>query len=176
MTERGAQRDAAAEADNADLARVLVEEQRQVRDQFLRQHVATVRRVHLAVDGERQRSGEPLDRDRGSCPLAVVEQRAGLELSLQIKILRHVWRVEIRAAREERAIPRSADDRDYRGDDGGDCADEVRPRAQPAPRQDDRRRSDQRDARYPERRLKPTRGMNTKPASEFSNAPTVLTA
>ena len=47
---------------------------------LLRQHVAAVRRVHLAVDGERGRSGEPLDRDRGRCALAVVEQRAGFEL------------------------------------------------------------------------------------------------
>ena len=40
MAQRRAERDAAAEADDADLARVLVQQQRQVREQLLRQHVA----------------------------------------------------------------------------------------------------------------------------------------
>jgi hypothetical protein len=60
MAQRRAERDAAAEADNRHPLRRRVKEQRQVRHQLLRQHVAAVRRVGLAVHRQRRRAGEPL--------------------------------------------------------------------------------------------------------------------
>ena len=50
MCQRRAECHAAAEADDVDTARVVVQQQRQVGEQLLRQHVPAGRGVHLAVD------------------------------------------------------------------------------------------------------------------------------
>jgi hypothetical protein len=59
MGKRGSQRDAAAQTKNRRAFRVGVEQQRHVREQTLRQHVAGIRRIDLAVDRQRGRSGKP---------------------------------------------------------------------------------------------------------------------
>ena len=51
--------------DDADPARALVQEQRHMRKQSLREHVAGVRRVDLAVDRERGHTGRAPDADGG---------------------------------------------------------------------------------------------------------------
>ena len=83
----------------------LVQQQRQVRDQLLRQHVAAIRGVGLAVDRERRRAGQLLHRHRRRRALLVIEQLAGLELRFEIEILRHVRRVHVDAGRQQLAIP-----------------------------------------------------------------------
>ena len=64
-------------------ARGGVQQQRHVREQALRQHVAGVRGVDLAVDGERRGAGRLADRHRGRGAFLVVEQVAGGERDLQ---------------------------------------------------------------------------------------------
>jgi hypothetical protein len=50
MTKGSANGDAAAQTDDGHLARVVVQQQRQMRQQLLCQHVAAVRRIHFAID------------------------------------------------------------------------------------------------------------------------------
>ena len=54
-----------------------------MRDELLREHVAAIRGVGLAVDGERGRAGERLHRDRRRGALLVVAQRPGLQQRLR---------------------------------------------------------------------------------------------
>ena len=98
---------------------LLVHQQRQVRHQLLREHVAAVRGVHLAVHRERRGAGQPLHRDRGRRALAVVEHRPGLELRGEVEVLRHERRVHVRPARQQLAIPGGADDQQHRGGERG---------------------------------------------------------
>ena len=122
MTQRRAERHAAAQPDDGNVARVVVHEQRQMGDELLRQHVAAIRRVRLAVNRQRRRAGEPLDRygRRGAFP--VIQERAGLEQRFQIEILRHERRIQVGAAGEEFAIPRRTERENRRRGDRGEHA------------------------------------------------------
>ena len=62
-----------------------MEQQRHVREQPLRQHVAGVRRVDLAVDGQRDGAGQPADGDRAGRSLAIRQQLAGGQRRLEIR-------------------------------------------------------------------------------------------
>ena len=62
MDERGTQRDAAAQSDDANLLRVWMQQQRQVSECFLREHVAEARRVDFAVDHQRPGPRQTLHR------------------------------------------------------------------------------------------------------------------
>ena len=68
---RAAERHAAAQPDDRDALRVRVQQQRQVREQALRQHVARVRRVDLAVDREHPRARRAADGHRRGGALLV---------------------------------------------------------------------------------------------------------
>ena len=92
-------------SDDADPPRVPVQEERQVRERLLRQHVAAGRRVDLAVDGERQVAGEPLDGHDAGRTFAVVQQRSGFQRGRQVEALRDVACVLVSSARQQRAIP-----------------------------------------------------------------------
>jgi hypothetical protein len=74
MAQRTGKRDAAAEPDEADAPRRVVQQQRHVREEPLRQHVAAIRRVHLSVDRECGNAGQAADGHRGSRAFAVIEQ------------------------------------------------------------------------------------------------------
>ena len=115
MRQCGAKGDAAAEADDADLFRVVVQEQRQVRHQLLGEHVASVGGVRLAIDRQRRGAGQFLHRHCGRGPLAVVEQRARLQLRCQIEVGRHIRRIHVDAAGQQLSIPgRAGRDQDRR--------------------------------------------------------------
>ena len=77
MRERGTQRHAAAQADDGGALRIRMQQQRHMREQALRQHVAGVGRVDLAVDGQRDGAGQAADRHRAGRALAIRQQLAG---------------------------------------------------------------------------------------------------
>ena len=119
MAKRRADRRAAAEADDHHLARVVVQQQRQVRHHLLRQHVAAVRRVDLAVDRERRGAGQLLHRHGRGGAFAVIEKRSRLQQRAQIEILGNIRRVHVNAAGQQRSIPRRAE---HEHRDGGSRA------------------------------------------------------
>ena len=163
----------------ADLARVLVQQQRQVRDELLREHVAAVRRVGLAVDRQRRRAGQPLDRHGRRRAFAVVEQRARLEQRLEIEVLRHERRIHVDAAREQLAVPRRADARAGTAAAAAATSRAARAAVESAP-QRSRRRAPRRSGTRSRRVnvvCRPKSGNEEKPAaSDPETAPTVLTA
>ncbi len=144
----------------------------------LREHVAAVRGVGLAVHRERGRAGERLDRHRGRRAFLVVEQRAGLEQRVEVEVLGHERRIEIGAAGQQLAIPRRARHQ-------GQERRWPPPPRPPVARRATGRRASRRRARPPRgNRSRPaaspatrTRGISRKPAaSDPDTAPTVLTA
>ena len=130
------QRHPAAEADDADLPGGSVQQQREVREKPLRQHVAAVRGVHLAVDRERKRAGHAAHRNGAGRALRVVEQRARFEAGLEIEAPK-VGGVLVGATREQGSVPRRQRQRDEnRHQPGRGCKDGAR--AAGARGQDDR--------------------------------------
>ena len=103
-----------------------MQEQRHVREQALRQHVARIAGVDLAVDGERRRSGEPADRDGTGRSLAVVEELSGSQRRRQIRRAERRG-VLIGAAREQQLIPRRQREAEHEHAERGD-----RPERSPA--------------------------------------------
>ena len=104
LGQRGADRDTAAQSDHDDVLCVAVEEHGQQAEQALREHVAAVRRIDLAVDGERRGTGQPTDADGRGCAFLVVLEHAGAQHRVEI-VRREVGRVFVRAAREKLAVP-----------------------------------------------------------------------
>ena len=101
--QRGADGDAPAEADDADVLRVAMQQHRKQAEQPLRQHVPGIRRVHLSIDGERQRAGEPPDAD-GTCrAFPVILEPAGAQGRCRGRPLPD--RAHCGAAREQLAVP-----------------------------------------------------------------------
>ncbi len=118
MRQRRAERDAATEADDADLAGGAVDEQRHVRQQLLRQHVAAVRRVHLAINRKRADSRQAPNRYRPGGPIVVVEQASSPQRPVEVE-RPEVRCVLVRAARHQCRIP--AGQRQRRRRDAGCC-------------------------------------------------------
>ena len=58
--------DAASQADDGDAPRLGMQQQRQVAQKLLGEHVGAVRRVDLAVDRQRTRAGQPAHRAVGT--------------------------------------------------------------------------------------------------------------
>ena len=140
MTKRGAHGHATAKADDRHVARVVVQQQRQVCQELLRQHVAPVRGIHFSIDGQRCRSREPLHGNGRRRAVAIVQERPRLQLRVEIEIFRNVWRVQVSAAREKRPIPGRSD---HHGEAGCDCrhgAQTPDDRRQPSGRHDRQRR------------------------------------
>ena len=77
-------------------------ESRQQPEQALRQHVAAVRRVHFAVDGERARASERLDAHRAGSPFFVVVETSRAKHDFEI-LLFETSRVLVEAAGD--AVP-----------------------------------------------------------------------
>ncbi len=115
MAQGAAERHAAAQPNDRDALRVRVQQERQVREEALRQHVARVRRVDLAVDREHPRACRAADGHRRGGALLVVLERAGRERGLNVGHAQ-IRRVFVRAAREERLVPARRVPRD---DDAG---------------------------------------------------------
>ena len=105
MAERRPERDAAAQAEDGRLRGRRVEQQRHVREQPLGEHVAGVRRVDLAVDGQRRRAGRVAHRDGGAGAVAVVEQPAGGQREFE-RVAGHRRGVLVGAARQQFRAPR----------------------------------------------------------------------
>ncbi len=114
MGERRAERDATAEPEDRHALRIGMEQQRQVREHALRQHVAAVRRVDLAVDRERDGAGQLSHRDRARRSLPIRQQLACRQCRREVRSA-HGRRVLVGAARQQRSIPWR---RDGDGDDG----------------------------------------------------------
>jgi len=91
--------------DDSDLPWVRMEQQGQVCEQLLREHVGARRGVDLAVDRERTVSSERFHRDRARGALAVVQERSGGERGTAINAGRHEARIEIPAGGQPLTIP-----------------------------------------------------------------------
>ena len=102
--ERRVQRHAAAEADDREMAGVAVQQHGQQPEQPLRQHVAAVRGVHLAVDRQRPRARQRADADRRRGAFLVELETPGAQHCGEVRRLQ-VRRVLVGAAREELAVP-----------------------------------------------------------------------
>ena len=82
-----------------------MEQQWQVREHLLREHVARCRGVDLAVDRERALTGERFHRDRARSALAVIEERSGCECGTAIDARGHEARIQIAAGGQPLAVP-----------------------------------------------------------------------
>ncbi len=82
-----------------------MQQEGQVGQQLLRQHVPGRGGVYFPVDRQREFAGQTLDRDRGRRSVAVVDQRPGFERGFKVETLRHGRRVLVRAAGEQPPIP-----------------------------------------------------------------------
>ena len=120
MRERGAKRHAAPEPDDRDAPRAGMQQQGDVGEQLLRQHVSAVRRVDLPVDRERGDAGRPPDRHRRGRAVAVIEERAGRERRFEIRRLDVRCRLPVVSLRQER------DGGDRGRGDGAGCQPEAR--------------------------------------------------
>jgi hypothetical protein len=106
-----------------------MQQQRQVREQLLREHVGTGRRIHLAVDGERQRSGQSPHRHCGRRTVPVVQQVSCGQSGFAIDLRSNEGRVLVDTAGEQGAVPgRTADEHANGASGNGQC------RHAPAPR------------------------------------------
>ncbi len=133
MTERRGQRHPASQPDNADFARVAVEQERQVRDQLLREHVAAVRGIDLPVDSQRNGPGQTLHGNRGRSAFLVIKDGSRLQECLEVEILRDIRRIQVDAAREQCAIPRTTPDAHHGGYHQYRAVDRAGRLRQPAP-------------------------------------------
>ena len=104
MGQRRTQGDAAAEAQNGHALRIRVEQERDMGEQPLRQHIARVGGIDLAVDGERCRASGPPDGNGAARALAVIEQFTGGERGARVRPLQHAS-VLIGTARQQQPIP-----------------------------------------------------------------------
>ena len=71
----------------------------------LREHVAAIRRVDLAVDRERRDAREAPDADRRRCSFPVVLEQTGFERRVRVAFFQ-IRRVLVGAAGEQFAVPR----------------------------------------------------------------------
>ena len=106
MNQRCAGGDAAAQTDDAHAAGLRMQQQRQMAQKLLREHVSAVRRVHLALDCQGECSGEPSHRNRRGCTLFVVKQFPRLQARCEIQIeIADVGAVLVAAAGEQIQVP-----------------------------------------------------------------------
>ena len=130
--ERRPERDAAAEAEDRCLPGRRVQQQRHVRQQPLGEHVAGIRRVDLAVDGQRRRAGRVAHRDGGAGAVAVVEEPAGGQREFE-RIAGHRRGVLVGAARQQFRAPRWQGRAGHGGAGSHRGGPHPRPQRQPAP-------------------------------------------
>ncbi len=100
----GADRDAAAEADDADLLGVAMEEDGQEAEQALCQHVTGIRRVDLPVDHQGAHAGQFPNAHRRGRTIFVVQRAPRPQLGLEVPHI-HIRRVLVGTACEKWQVP-----------------------------------------------------------------------
>ncbi len=188
MRQRGPQRHAAAEAEDRGALRIRMQQQRHMREQALRQHVAGVRRVDLAVDRQGDGAGQAADRHGAGRALAIRQQLSGRQRRLEARARASPARTctrRSRAARDPIAATRRSPPPPHRPAQSpprghlrqGYVPKAASPRDRPSTENRDRARSRRVRRRGGWCRAGPLAGTRKKPdSSDPRIAPIVLTA